>query len=173
MPGARVATGETITLCTVEDDDVPFLQRAYTNPELRLPLGWDVKSQLELEADLEDGGPHDEQFLVCHAGDPIGGVVAGVADRARPGIGFWIVPDAQGEGHGRDAVATFIDYLFEKYPHPAIYANALPGNEASRGLLEALGFVEEGRARQEAFWQGAWRDAITYGLLRAEWTDHE
>jgi len=41
--------------------------------------------------------------------------------------------------------------VFRVYPHPAVHAKALPDNEASRGLLESLGFSQDGRARKEFF----------------------
>lgn len=180
MPGARMAAGDRISLRTVESEDIPFIQRAYANPELRYPLGWDVTAQSE----LADEDRHDEEFLVClddesaGSGDisveetrRIGSVVAGVSPRARAGIGFWIIPEAQGSGYATEAVSCLLDYLFRIYPHPAVYANVLPDNEASRGLLESLGFSEEGRARKEAFWQGQYRDTLQYSILRSEWTE--
>ncbi|MFB6220817.1 MAG: GNAT family N-acetyltransferase [Halolamina sp.] len=182
MPGARVTTGERVTLRTAETEDVPFLQRAYANPELRYPLGWDITTQTELEREFEDGGTHDEMFLVClddedaGPGDPadgetrpIGCVIAATSERARSGIGFWLVPAVHGEGYATEAVSLVLDYLFRVYPHPAVYAKALPHNDASRGLLESLGFQEEGRARKEAFWDGEYHDSIAYSLLREEW----
>jgi hypothetical protein len=60
MPGARVASGERVTLRTAEEEDAAFLQRAHANPELRYPLGWDVKSRDEIAADIEDNIGHDE-----------------------------------------------------------------------------------------------------------------
>nr|WP_256548157.1 hypothetical protein [Natronosalvus rutilus] len=39
MPGARITSGERVTLRTVEREDVPFLQRAFANPEIRYPIG--------------------------------------------------------------------------------------------------------------------------------------
>lgn len=210
MPGARVASGDRVTLRTVESEDVAFYQRAHANPELRYPLGWDVESRAELEAEVDDGFGHDHAFLVClGAGDPdseanssagsdpdgsggnpspdagsggmeddenprrIGCVVAGTAERARSGIGVWIVPECQGEGYGTEAASVLIDFLFRTYPHPAIRAKVLPGNDASRGLLESLGFEREGRARREAFWDGEYRDAILYGLLREDWEERD
>lgn len=186
MPGARVASGERVTLRTVEREDIPFLQRAYTNPELRYPLGWDVKSRARLEEEFEEDRLHDEQFLVCldeddtDPGGPeeddvrrIGCIVAGTGEWARSGIGFWLVPAVQGEGYGKEAVSLALEYLFRVYPHPAVYAKALPDNEASRGLLESLGFTREGRARKEVFWDGEYRDSILYSLLRTEWRDRD
>jgi ribosomal-protein-alanine N-acetyltransferase len=44
-------------------------------------------------------------------------------------------------------------------------------NDASRGLLESLGFTEEGRTRKDRFINGEYIDTIQYGLLRKEWRE--
>lgn len=186
MPGARVACGERVTLRTAEEEGASFLQRAYANPELRYPLGWDVKSRDEVAANLEDNLGHDELFLICLDGDHvgpdsaekgevrrIGAVVARTSEHSRSGIGYWLVPAVHREGYGTEAVSLLLDYLFRMHSHPAVYAKALPDNEATRGVLEALGFIQEGRARKEAFWDGEYRDSIMYSLLREEWHDED
>ena len=184
MPGARVASGERVTLRTAEEEDASFLQRAYANTELRYPLGWDVKSRDEVTAELDGNLGHDELFLVCLDGDDagpgsperdevrrIGVLVAGTSEHFRSGIGCWLVPAVHGEGYGTEAVSLLLDYLFRVYSQPAVYAKALPDNEAARGLLESLGFTQEGRARKEVFWDGKYQDSIMYSLLREEWRD--
>lgn len=184
MPGALAGQREELTLRTVESDDIPFLSRANANPELRYGLGWGVKSQAQLEAEFEDRFGHDILFLVCLGeGDPepgrvagddldrIGLVFAGGGERSRPGIGYWIAAEHQGQGFGKTAVSFLIDELYRMYPHPAVSARTLPTNDASRGLLESLGFSQEGRLRKEAFWDGEYRDTIVYSLLREEWMD--
>lgn len=186
MPGALVAGGEQVTLRTVEPEDLEFFQRAHANPAIRVPLGWDVKSRAELQAELEDGFGHDELFLVCRDGgsagpgrpdeddvERIGAVAVGTSERARSGISFWLVPSVHGEGYGSEAVSLALDHVFRTYPHPAVTATTLPDNDASRGLLESLGFRQEGRARKQAFWDGAYRDTVRYSLLREEWTGEE
>jgi ribosomal-protein-alanine N-acetyltransferase len=182
MPGSRIASGERVTLRTAEKEDAPFLQRAHANPELRYPLGWEIKGRDEIAADIENDLGHDELFLVClddegaGAGPPdegdaqrIGAVVATTPDQFRVGIGFWLIPTVQGEGYGTEAVSLVLDHLFRVNPAPAVYAKVLPHNEASRGLLESLGFTQEGRARKEAFWEGEYQDSIMYSILREEW----
>lgn len=77
----------------------------------------------------------------------------------------------KGNGYGTEACSLAIDYVFDVHPHPAVRAKVLPDNDASRGLLESLGFTQEGRARRDAFWNGEYRDAVLYGLLREEWRD--
>ena len=67
MPGPRITAGERVTLRTLENEDFPFLQQAYTNPEFRYPLGTPLKNQDQLEAWAED--EETDQFLVCLDGD--------------------------------------------------------------------------------------------------------
>jgi ribosomal-protein-alanine N-acetyltransferase len=178
MPGARVLEGERSTLRTVEQEDISFVQRTFANPDIRYPTGNPVRSQEQIAVD-DDGS---DQFLVCLDGDGAGpespaeddvrriGWV-GASDMAykRPEIGYWLVPEAHGEGYGKEAVSLLVDYVFREYDTPAIGAVAYDFNDASRGLLSSLGFVEEGRRRKFMFVDGAHRDMVEYGLLREEW----
>jgi RimJ/RimL family protein N-acetyltransferase len=178
MPGPRIAKGDRVTLRTVEREDVPFLQRGRTNPELRYSLGNSPTNQEVIDASDEDA----DRFLVCLNGTDAGpghpdeddvqriGVV-GVEDMEwrRPELGYWLVPEVHGEGYGKESVSLLIDYVFRTYAHPAVGAVAYEFNEASRGLLNSLGFAEEGRIRKERFIDGEYVDTIQYGLLRREW----
>lgn len=67
MPGARIKTGERVTLRTVEREDVPFLQRGTANPELRYPLGSRLMNREQVEGEILDDGK--DQFLVCLDGE--------------------------------------------------------------------------------------------------------
>jgi len=181
MPGARVASGERVTLRTVESEDVPFLQRV-NQPALRHALGTTVRDRTEIADWLEEGD--DDRFLVCLDGDEAGpgqvdaedvdriGVVSVEdADWKRPELGYWLVPAVHGQGYGKEAVSLAVDYAFRAYDTPAVGAGAFAFNDASRGLLESLGFTEEGRRRKFTFVDGEHRDMVQYGLLREEWRD--
>ncbi|HMB50636.1 MAG TPA: GNAT family protein, partial [Natronoarchaeum rubrum] len=72
-----------------------------------------------------------------------------------------------------EALSLVVDYLFRTYDAPAVGAGVFAFNDASRGLLESLGFEEEGRVRKDRFIDGAYRDRIVYGLLREDWRDAE
>lgn len=188
MPGARVASGERVTLRTAESEDVPFLSRAWANPDLRHPLhGGDVRNQAQLEEefDVHFGDDGDELYIVSVDDDAgpgptdadairrIGLVRIGGPDgsRGRSVLAFYIVPKAQREGYATEAVSLAIDYVFRSDAHPAIEAGAFAHNDASRGLLESLGFTQEGRERKALFLDGSYRDRIRYSLLREEWND--
>jgi ribosomal-protein-alanine N-acetyltransferase len=176
MPGPRVASDERVALRIAESEDVPFLQRASADPAIRYPLGNPVRSQEDFDVPGDD-----DTFVVClededaDPGQPgddlerIGQVSVADADYKRPELGYWLVPSVHGEGYGTTAVSLAIDYAFREYDTPAVGAEAFAFNDASRGLLESLGFSEEGRRRKYMFVDGAHRDMVQYGLLRSEW----
>jgi RimJ/RimL family protein N-acetyltransferase len=184
MPGARVRSGQRVTLRTTEEEDVPLLQRMRTNPELRTPLATRLTSRDEMVEEW----PRDDadRFTVCLDGEaagpgtpddaetqPIGFVNVEDASWRRPELGYGVVQEHQRRGYGTEAVALAVDYCFRTYAHPAVGAGAFAFNGASRGLLESLGFAEEGRTRREMFVDGEYRDMVRYGLLREEWDGRE
>lgn len=184
MPGARVASGQRVTLRTAGREDVPLFARQ-NNPALRLPTGNPVTTQAHIEEWIQD--PGDATVLVvCLDGDGAGpGPVAddetdrigavSVADHGhkRPELSYFVLPEYQGEGYGTEAVALLVDLVFQEYHHPAVGAETFPDNEASRELLESLGFTQEGRIRDHLFWNGQYRDQLKYGLRREEWQDSD
>jgi RimJ/RimL family protein N-acetyltransferase len=185
MPGARVARGERVTLRTTEEEDMRLLQRMRTNPELKVPLA----TRLTSRGEMVDEWPRDDdtdRFTVCldedgaGPGTPeegetraIGFVNVEDASWRRPELGYGLVTEVHGQGYGKEAVALAVDYTFRTYAHPAVGAGAFAFNDASRGLLESLGFSEEGRTRREMFVDGEYRDMVQYGLLREEWDGRE
>ncbi|WP_227377300.1 GNAT family N-acetyltransferase [Haladaptatus halobius] len=181
MPGARISSGERVTLRTVEREEIPFLQRAFANPEIRYPIGNPLQNREQIDVPTGDGS--GDQFLVCLDGDDaapdrpdedvrrLGAVYVDDADWRRPELGYWLVPKIHGEGYGTEVVSLVVDYVFRVYDHPAVGAEAFDFNDASRGLLESLGFAEEGRIRKDRFIDGEYRDMIQYGLRRREWRE--
>ena len=180
MPGARIERGERVTLRTVEEEDVPFIQRASANPGIRYPLGSPLRSREQIEDRDREA---TDRFLVCldddaGPGQPDEGAVRRVgvvsvedADWKRPELGYWLVSEVHGEGYGTEAVALVVEFVFRSYETPAIGAGAFASNDASQGLLESLGFTREGRRRKYMFVDGKHRDMVQYGLLREEWRE--
>lgn len=177
MPGALVERGDRIALRTLEDEDRPFVQRLSTNPELRVPMGNPVQSRSDLEGFTEGDS---DQFAVTLEEDPppgqppedvepVGTVTVSDMDWRRPELSYWLVPEVQGEGYGREAIARAVGYTFRTYDHPGVEARTYDFNDASRGVLESLGFEQEGRLRKRRFIDGRYVDVLWYGLLRADW----
>ena len=110
-------------------------------------------------------------LLACVDGDPVGllSMFTFEADSGRAFIGARFVPEAQGKGYGTDAVGRLVEYGFDERRLHRVGAGARADNDASRAMLETLGFVEEGRHREHYYVEGEYVDRITYGLLESEW----
>ncbi|MFC7095960.1 GNAT family N-acetyltransferase [Halobaculum marinum] len=189
MPGTRVVDGDRVSLRTLEREDLAFVQRATTDPAIRHPLGSAVRNRTELTEAFEDD--EDTRLVICldddgDASDPsesavadetpdsgeprlIGAVRVEATDWKRPELSYWLVPECHGEGYGTEAVGLAVDYAFRSRAVPAVAAGVYAHNDASRRLLESLGFRDEGRLRSHSFTDGAYRDLVKYSLLREEW----
>ncbi|MFP4113585.1 MAG: GNAT family N-acetyltransferase [Spirochaetota bacterium] len=71
----------------------------------------------------------------------------------------------------REALTEVVGYAFSRVGLHRIEANAMPRNQASRSLLERLGFREEGLARRYLRIQGEWEDHVHMVVLSEEWAE--
>jgi len=185
MPGPVVVADDDVVLRTVERDDAAFLQRSCTDPRIRYSLGSIHHRSLSQQEEgiehwvEEDGNAvfvacvDDEDAPAGHPGEnettPVGSFSARHVDGDRAWLAYWLVPEFHGEGYGTEAISLAVDYAFRSYDTPAVGVGAFAFNDASRGLLESLGFMEEGRRRKFMYVDGEHRDMVQYGLLREEW----
>ncbi|MFB6188852.1 MAG: GNAT family N-acetyltransferase [Halapricum sp.] len=174
MPGPVFQSGERVNLHTVEEEDLDAFARARSDPDLRLPLCIDSPANRDaLETFYEETISDDEgAWFVAAVDDETVGAVMFTAVDDSDGVGdlaYWILPEHQNEGYGREAVSLLLDYGFEELRLNRAQADILATNEPSRGLLESLGFSQEGRFREAAFQAGTYVDVLRYGLLADEW----
>jgi|SRR5450830_556725 len=85
-------------------------------------------------------------------------------------IGYEIAPMHQGRGYVKEALDSSITWGFQKVQLNRIEAQVHPDNVASIALLEALGFLQEGRQREAGYWAGRHHDLLQYALLKAQWS---
>ena len=86
-------------------------------------------------------------------------------------LGFRIDEPLEGSGIMRRALEICCDAMFVSFGLHRIMANFRPENERSRRLLQRLGFVEEGFARDYLFIDGAWRDHVLTSLTHPDFHD--
>ncbi|WP_049927546.1 GNAT family N-acetyltransferase [Halopiger goleimassiliensis] len=177
MPGAAFLTGEAITLRVPEPEDREFLARNENDPRVRATRTAASPSGTE-DVERYIGGTLGQSddtiaLLVCKDGEPVGLVLL---IREKPGdrryrrgeLAFWIAPDEQGNGYATDASRLVLEYAFETLGLHKVVAKAFAANHASQGVLESLGFEQEGTFRNEVYVDGEWQDWYRYGLLRSE-----
>lgn len=109
-------------------------------------------------------------FFVFREGDDrllgglsLGHVRRGVAQAAT--LGYWMGAPYAGQGYMSRAVRAVLDYAFKRQGFHRIEAACVPNNEASKRLLERLGFTQEGYARSYLNINGQWRDHLLFALL--------
>lgn len=119
--------------------------------------------------DIRDGAAYP--FLVFRTTDGrlVGGVTLsrvtrGVAQMAS--LGYWVGEPFRRQGHTGAAVRAVLGFAFAQIGLHRIEAACLAHNAASRGLLEGVGFTQEGVARRYLRIDGAWRDHVLYALLQ-------
>jgi len=81
-------------------------------------------------------------------------------------LGYWMGENYAGRGLMSEAVATTLPFVFDTLDLHRIHAAFLPGNTASRRVLEKNGFVEEGFAQNYLQIDGRWEDHVLFGLTK-------
>lgn len=80
-------------------------------------------------------------------------------------LGYQIARSHEGRGLMTEALRAGNAFMFEQMRLHRIMANYRPENARSARVLERLGFVREGMARDYLFIDGAWRDHVLTSLV--------
>jgi len=80
-------------------------------------------------------------------------------------------PKMWGRGLGTEVTRRVVNHAFRSLGLHKVNSDFLEPNAASRAMHERVGFVEEGRLRQDAWRQGRWVDRILLSLLASELKD--
>jgi RimJ/RimL family protein N-acetyltransferase len=173
MPGPVFLDGEQVRLRTVEEEDLAFLQRDINDPEVRRSLGATGPVNAEQEHEWFEGLSENDglSLLICVEEEPVGTI--GLSDVnetwGRAEVGYWVTPDAWGNGYATEATELLCGYAFDQRRLHKLVAHTYDFNAGSRRVLEKVGFTEEGIHRREAFIDGEHVDIHRYGLLADEY----
>ncbi len=103
---------------------------------------------------------------VLLGGLSLGHVRRGVSQSAT--LGYWMGAPYAGQGFMSAAVRAVLVYGFNRQGFHRIEAACVPTNEASKRLLERVGFQQEGYARSYLNINGQWRDHLLFALLDSD-----
>jgi ribosomal-protein-alanine N-acetyltransferase len=80
-------------------------------------------------------------------------------------LGYSIAQSEEGKGLMTEALTAAVSYMFEEVGLHRIEANYMPRNAASARVLEKLGFVIEGHAKDYIMIDGRWEDHVRTSLI--------
>lgn len=168
----------TITLRPARESDAPALtalllrnREHFRSGEPRRPEGYfspahQRKALRAAERAAAEGVAH--LFLIEEGRELIGraqlnSVVRGAFQSAS--IAYAVDREHTGRGVATDAVRQLIDRAFGPLALHRLQAEVLPGNAASRAVLEACAFTGYGRADRYLFLDGQWQDMDLFQLI--------
>lgn len=168
--------GMELTLRPVGEGDLTVLERLTQDPDstgefawfgwhdpYRYRRGWAENGLLGA-----DGGT----LMVARGDERLGFVTWNHRQTTRASycisMGIAMLPEARGRGYGTEAHRLLSRYLFAHTTVHRIQADTEVDNIAERKALEGAGFSREGVLRGYGWRDGAWRDGVTYSILRTD-----
>jgi RimJ/RimL family protein N-acetyltransferase len=169
--------GDLVRLRPWSYDDLECIEAASADPEI--PMGTTVPpvySEEEARAFIErqwgrqTSGQGVSQAVAEHATDRAIGLMWLAHDRPpdEASIGYWLVPDARGQGLGSEAVRLASRWVLTRTDVRRLTAQVMPNNGPSIAVLRKAGFVEEGVLREWLQRGDDHVDVIQFSLLQGD-----
>ena len=127
------------------------------------------QSLLEAIKLMENGNAR--RFAIILKGDSkvIGGVGYDVTAKTPLGrighMGWFIAPEYQNKGYMSEAVKKVIEFAFTKDDCIRITTGCHKDNEASRKVMEKVGFKKEGERIKAVYHDGVMKDRLEYAIV--------
>ncbi|HEX6288093.1 MAG TPA: GNAT family protein [Herpetosiphonaceae bacterium] len=168
--------GEKVLLRAVERDDLKTLHALERDLDLVLLAdgNWQPIPLATIEKDFDKHVENEDRswFVIEVDGKVIGSVGLHHRDRRIGASAFGIAiyeRDYLGKGYGRDAIDVLLRWAFLVQNFRRIWLETWSVNERAIRCYRAVGFVEEGRLREQAYFNGSYYDVVLMGMLRSEW----
>jgi RimJ/RimL family protein N-acetyltransferase len=170
--------GERVVLRAVEREDVDRLCELLEDLEVAHrgsnspPVPWSkARWEAEVESWVEEPDDTKVQFVVEVDGEIIGDCQLSSIDHYRGlcNLGIALGRPYWGQGYGQDTVRTLVAYAFRYLNMRKVCLEVLADDERAVGAYKKVGFVEEGRLRQQAWFEGEYTDALVMALFRDGW----
>jgi diamine N-acetyltransferase len=168
--------GEQVILRAVERDDLKTIHQLERDLDLVLLAdgNWQPIPLATMEKDFDKHVEDEDRswFVIEVDGTVIGTTGLHHRDRRLQTTAFGIAiynHDYLGRGYGRDALSVLLKWTFEIQNFRRVWLETWATNERAIRCYRALGFVEEGRLREQGYYNGKYFDVVLMGMMRSEW----
>ncbi|EMC0407101.1 ribosomal protein S5-alanine N-acetyltransferase [Vibrio fluvialis] len=86
-------------------------------------------------------------------------------------VGYSLAEQAQGKQIMTRALKMACDYMFNEQNLHRVMASYMPHNKRSEAVLQRLGFVHEGQAKDYLLIDGQWQDHNLTSLVNSNWKE--
>jgi ribosomal-protein-alanine N-acetyltransferase len=173
LPKARMSDG-LVTLRAPEERDLDAIERGIHDPDVIDAFGHPTATAeqvLQLNRDRCTQGV-GATFAICDADDRcLGHVFVNLSGERRGTIGYWLLPQARGQGLATRAVDLLAPWAFHELRLARLGLLAQPTNRSSRRVAERCGFRREGLLRSYAEIDGQRVDLVCFSLLPSDLTE--
>jgi len=83
-------------------------------------------------------------------------------------VHIFVGADYTGRGYGTEAMNMLVDFIFMEMNIQRIVLNVFDFNERAISSYKKVGFVEEGRLRQELYRSGKYHDIVQMAVLKED-----
>lgn len=176
--------GASVTLRPFQDEDLPHLQSAMSDPEVVRLTGSEHTTQACRTASTpeealrqwystrhEQTDRLDLMVIDNASGSCVGEVVLNEWDPGNESCNLRILlgPAGQGRGLGTEAIRLLLGHAFAQLPLHRIDLEVYAFNPRAQHVYDKVGFVVEGRRRDALVFDGERIDAVVMSVLRPEW----
>ncbi|PSQ34578.1 GNAT family N-acetyltransferase [Halobacteriales archaeon SW_10_66_29] len=161
MPGPAFRSADSTELRAIESEDHEFLAAEWNTRDVRLPTNtYEPLTARDVAGFV--GSDESVNFVVCADGEPVGAAwLFGIAPvHGRGELGYWTA-----EGHATTAARLLVEYAVAEQRLRKLTARVFEGNEASKRVLEKVGFEEAGHLRDHYYIDGELLDATLYAYF--------
>ncbi|EJB5574242.1 GNAT family N-acetyltransferase [Citrobacter freundii] len=159
------------------ENDWTFFLTLQQNPDV-MRFVTDARTEEEIRtafnSRLPEWSPGSPYWLCLVLCDKASGAPLGVTGYIHENnecaeVGFLLAPEAQGKGYGTESLHAVCDFAFTTGGLRRLTARVTAGNDASRRLLEKVGFIHEGTLRESYWLHQTWNDDWIFGLLKHDY----
>lgn len=161
-------------------DDLPLRVEWMNNPKVYQSMHFDLPVLLERTiAWFENNKSKDTRADLAFCSEDgevlaFGGITGISKDLKKGELYLFVNPDSQSKGIGTMAMKLMCKYGFSELGLNKVYLETNEDNFIGIHVYEKLGFILEGRLRQEYLASsGELKDRLYYGMLNSEYTDGE
>jgi RimJ/RimL family protein N-acetyltransferase len=179
VPNEAFLLGPRLRLRPLERADLPRYQELFSDPEINLLYGGlGVPENLSKLQRRYDAGEYDttDRFLILvieAEGRLIGAMVLrNTENLPSRSATFGILigdPGYLDQGYGTEASTLLLDYAFGVLGYHKINLDLFEYNARAQAMYVKLGFVVEGRRRENHWSRGRFWDEVLMGVTAEEW----